>query len=229
MSFCTSLALVLLTWTPAQLTALRQHRDAEEKKADLLARDGKYGEAIKVLEALRVELQTKLKDVPQKEQEGAYLATSLSVLKSDLEELTSWAQLAAKSNTSASAAMKLLLGLLHPKQMNFDGHRVTVNDPQVQQLIASIRKLDAGAAKVLGPRKVKVVVRGKNVEEAARVQFAAQLVATLRALGHDAAVETGTESFEVELVMKGPVSAHLIGDDVDECALVAVAKWRRGD
>ena len=82
MWLATSLTLLLMTATPAELTALRGHRDAEEKKADLLARDGKYGEAIEVLEALQVELQTKLKDVPQKEQEGAYLATSLSVLPS---------------------------------------------------------------------------------------------------------------------------------------------------
>ena len=49
--------------------------------------------------------------------------------------------------------------------------------------------------------------------------FAGQLVAGLGA---------GTVLFEVELVLKGHVSAHLMGDDVDECALVAVAKWPAG-
>jgi hypothetical protein len=228
MSLATPLVLMLLTSTPAELTALRQHRDAEEKKADLLAREGKYGEAISVLEALELELQTRLKDVPKKVQEGAYLATSLSVLQTELEELGTWRQEAAKSNTSAAAAMNLLLGLLHPKQMTFDGYRATVSDPQVQKLIGLIRKLDPKAAKLLGPRKVNVVVRGKDVDEAALKYFGGQLVTTLKALGHEAAVGAGTESFEVELAFKGPVSAHLIGDDVDECALVAVAKWPAG-
>lgn len=228
MAFCTALVLVLLTSAPAQLAALRQHRDAEQKKADLLARDGKYGEAITVLEALQLELRTKLKDVSQKEQENAYLASSLSVLKSDLEELTSWAQWAAKSNTSAAAAMQLLLGLLHPKQLTFDGHRATVSDARVQKLITSLRELDPRAASLLGPRKVKVVINGKDLDEAARAYFGRQLVATLRSLGHDAALGAGTEPFEVELSLEGPVSAHLMGDDVDECALVAVAKWPAG-
>ncbi len=228
MSFCASLTLLVLTMTPAQLTDLREHRDAEQKKAELLTRDGQYGEALEVLEALKVELQTKLKDVPQKDQAGAYLATTLSVLKRDLDELATWEQWAAKSNTSAPAAMNLALALLHPQQMTFDGYRATVSDPQVQKLISSIRKLDSKAAKLLGPRKVKVVVSGKDLDGSARAYFGGQLVATLKALGHDAAVGAGTEPFEVELALKGPVSAHLMGDDVDECALVAVARWPAG-
>lgn len=224
----TSLVLVLLTMTPTQLTELRQHRDAEEKRADLLTRDGKYGEAVSVLQALKLELETKLKGVPRKEQEGAYLATSLAVLKKDLDELTSWKDLAAKSTTSAPAAMSLVLGLMHPTQLAFDGFRATVRDSIVQKLIASIRKLDPNAAKLLGPRKVKVVVTGKSLDEAARASIGGQLVTTLKALGHDAALGKGTESFEVDVAFKGPVSAHLIGDDVDECALIAVAKWPSG-
>lgn len=228
MLLATSLALLMMTATPAELTALRAHRDAEEKKADLLSRDGKYAEAIKVLEALRLELKTKLEEVPKKDQEGAYLASSLSVLETNLEELSSWKKEAGKANTSAPAAMNLLLGLLHPKQLAFDGYRATVSDPQVQKLIAAIRKLDPKAAKLLGPRKVNVIVNGKNLDELALAFFGNELAMTLRALGHDAAMGAGTEPFEVELRFKGPVSAHLIGDDVDECALVAVANWPAG-
>lgn len=225
MSACASVLLVLMTLTPAQLASLRAHRDAEHKKADLLARDGRYAEAVKVLEALGADLHTKLKDVPAKDQERAYLATSGAVVKNALEELAPMKEWAAKSGTDAQLAVKLLLAVLHPKRIAFDGYRATVRDAQVQKLLASLRKLDPQAAKLLGPRKVKVIVTAPALEEASRAYFAAELVSTLQALGIHAAVGVGTEPLEVELALKGPVSAHLIGDDVDECALIAVAKW----
>lgn len=207
------LAMVVLTATPAYLDDLRKHRDAEEKKATSLYRDGKFAEALAVLQALRAELTTKLKDVPQKEQQAAYLHTSVSVLTTNLEELQPIVD-AAKKNDGA----KLVLALLHPKSIAFP--RMKVTDAPVRKVIATLK-----LGKPLGgARKVKVRVTGADVASA----YAAELVSALQALGLQASTDKGDETLEVALTPKGPVSAHLIGDDVDECALVAVAKWPAG-
>lgn len=226
MGILTALAVSLVTLTPAQLTALRQHRDAEEKKADLLSREGKQAEALKVVEALLVELQTKLKNVPAKDQQAAYLHTSIDVSKAHLAELKPIVEWAAKSDTDVQSAAKLLFALLNPKRIAFEGYVPKVGDAVVQKLLASIRKLDPKAAKWLGPRKVKVVVTG--LDEASRAHYAAELITALKSLGIAASSSGGSEPFEVALKLEGPISAHLIGDDVDECALIAVAKWPAG-
>jgi hypothetical protein len=36
------------------------------------------------------------------------------------------------------------------------------------------------------------------------------------------------EEFKVTATVEGPVSAHLIGDDVNECTLKASAAWKAG-
>ncbi len=206
------LAMVVLTMTPAQLEDLRKHRDAEEKKATALYRDGKFAEALATLQALKAELTTKLKDVPQKEQQAAYLHTSVDVLKRNVEELQPIVD-AAKKNDGAT----LVLALLHPKSIAFP--RMKVTDAPVRKAIATLK-----LGKPLDRRKVTVRVTGADLASA----YAAELVSALQALGLQAATDKGDETLEVALTPKGPVSAHMIGDDVDECALVAVAKWPAG-
>jgi hypothetical protein len=204
------LAMVGLTMTPAQFDDLRKHRDAEEKKATALYRDGRFAEALATLQALQTELTTKLKDVPQKEQQAAYLHTSVDVLKRSIGELQAVVD-AAKKNDGA----KLVLALLHPQSLAFP--RMKVTDAPVRKVIESL-KLE------LRRRKVKVRVTGGDLASV----YAAELVSALQALGLQASTEKGDETLEVALTPKGPVSAHMLGDDVDECALVAVAKWPAG-
>ena len=217
---------LLLTVTPADLKALHVHMEAEDKRTAQLFRDGNFAEALKVRQALLLELQTKLKDVPVKEQQAAYLASSVDVAKSTIAELEPLVALSAKSATDAQAAGKLLLALLHPTRVAFTAAKL--GDPVPQKLIASIRTLDARAAKLLGPRKVRVAVTGRALDDKARAHFATQLIATLGALGLRASTDAGGEPFEVSLQLDGPESAHLYGDTNNVCRLRAVAKWPAG-
>lgn len=198
----------------------------EDKKTALLVRDGKFAEALKVQQALLVELQTKLKDVPLEEQRAAYLSSAVDVARSTVADLAPLVELSAKAATDASAAGKLLLALLHPTRLAFAAAKL--GDPLPQKLIASIRALDSKAGKLLGPRKVTVVVTGKALDDKARTYFATQLIATLGALGLRASTDSGGERFEVALQLDGPESAHLYGETSEVCRLRAVAKWPAG-
>lgn len=183
------------------------------KQSTALSKQGKYTEAADLLEQFKKELEAK-KTEPSK-----FLTEGIAILR----QRAAWA---AKASSDFQSAQKLMLDLLN--QVRWDVDTTKVQDARVQELLAFARKLDPKTNALFSKRKVKVVLQAPALSAAQRAAYAKGLAADLSALGLVASPTAGSEEFLVTVTVDGPESAHLIGDDVDECTLKAKGTWKAG-
>lgn len=226
------MALVLaMTLAAPQLPALAKELKDRHlelgKQSTALSKEGKYAEAADLLEKFAAELKTKLAGVSQADQDKADVGASrVKFLNEGIAILRQRAAWAAKADKDLQSAQKLLLELL--EQLRWDVDTAEVRDARVQALLDAARKLDPKTKALFLARKVKVVVDAPALNEKQRAAYAKGVAEDLRALGLVASVSVGEEEFKVTATVEGPVSAHLIGDDVNECTLEASAAWKAG-
>lgn len=212
---------------PALAKELKDRHLVLGKQSTALSKEGKYVEAADLLEKFAGELKTKLAGVSQADQDKADVGASrVKFLNEGIAILRQRAAWAAKADKDLPSAQKLMLELL--EQLRWDVDTADVRDPRVQALLDNARKLDAKTKAMFRARKVKVVVDAPALNEKQRAAWAKGIAEDLRALGLVASVSVGEEEFKVTATVEGPVSAHLIGDDVNECTLKASAAWKAG-
>jgi hypothetical protein len=212
-----TIALVMIMSADPSLASFKAKHLEAGKQSTALSKQGKYVEAADLLEKFEKEVRAAKVDLGA--ETWKFLAEGIAVLR----QRAAWA---AKSSSDFQSAQKLMLELLN--QLRWDVDTAKVQDPRVQELLASARKLDAKTKTLFGPRKVKVVVKAPSLSADQRATYAKGIAADLAALGLAASPTAGGEEFVVTVSVEGPVSAHLIGDDVDECTLKAKGAWKAG-
>lgn len=212
-----ALALALIMTADVSPAALKARHLELGKQSTALSKQGKYAEAAELLEKFQKELAAEKADLGAST--SKFLAEGIAVLR----QRAAWA---AKTSSDFQSAQRLMLELLN--QLRWDVDTAKVQDVRVQELLALARKLDPKTKALFGPRKVKVVVQAPSLSATQRRTYAKGLAADLSALGLSASPTGGSEEFVVTVSVEGPVSAHLIGDDVDECTLKAKGTWKAG-
>lgn len=202
-----------------RLAALGKEHLERGRESTALSKQGKYAEAADLLERFAAKYAAEVSGL-------ATAAANQSSLKwqregiAVLRQRAAWAERAKDDFASAQA---LLLDLLN--QFRWDVDTATVEDPRVQALLAQARARDARTQALFSARRVRVVVHAPALSEPQRRRYAGAIAKSLASLGLRASELEGGESFVVTAALAEHVSAHWLGDDIDECTLAATATW----
>jgi hypothetical protein len=225
------LLVVLAVEPPPKLKALSEEfqsaRTATLKEANALSTRERYAEAAALVAKADDELKPKLGEFSAKEVADSYLPTVLDNDQKIVAAFRARAELALTAKTQKESAKRLLFVLLDEKTYGVETAKVA--DPRVQELLATLRKLDPTAKALFAPRKVKVVI-DSPLKDTLRANYAQAVVEQLRLLGLAASTDVGDEEFKIS-ASEGKVldASNLFGGTVQamiSCELIASARWQ---